>query len=110
MPNLEDYDIDEHLPSNFNSTYHTHQDVSTLDTSANDLLLFHTNIRSLSLHFDKLISTLSTLKISFDVIGVSETWNSFDNAIRTNVEIPGYNYFHSQSHTRNGGVARYVKL
>ena len=40
---------------------------------------------------------------------MSETWNSFDNPIRTNVEIPGYNYFHSQSHTQNGGVALYVK-
>ena len=51
LPNLEDYDIDEHLPSNVNSSYHTPQDLSTLDTSANDLLLFNTNIRSLSLHF-----------------------------------------------------------
>ena len=109
LPNLEDYDIDEHLPSNVNSSYHTPQDLSTLDTSANDLLLFHTNIRSLSLHFDELVSTLSTLKISFDVIGVSETWNPFDVPTKTNVEIPGYSYFHSQSHTQNGGVALYVK-
>ena len=109
LPNLEDYDIDEHLPSNVNSSYHTPQDLSTLDTSANDLLLFHTNIRSLSLHFDELVSTISTLKISFDVIGVSETWNSFDVPTKTNVEIPGYSYFHSQSHTQNGGVALYVK-
>ena len=109
LPNLEVYDIDEHLPSNVNSSYHTPQDLSTLDTSANDLLLFHTNIRSLSLHFDELVSTLSTLKISFDVIGVSETWNSFDVPTKTNVEIPGYSYFHSQSHTQNGGVALYVK-
>ena len=109
LPNLEDYDIDEHLPSNVNSSYHTPQDLSTLDTSANDLLLFHTNIRSLSLHFDELVSTLSILKINFDVICVSETWNSFDVPTKTNVEIPGYSYFHSQSHTQNGGVALYVK-
>ena len=109
LPNLEDYDIDEHLPSNVNSSYHTPQDLSTLDNSANDLLLFHTNVRSLSLHFDELVSTLSTLKISFDVIGASETWNSFDVPTKTNVEIPGYSYFHSQSHTQNGGVALYVK-
>ena len=109
LPNLEDYDIDEHLPSNVNSSYHTPQDLSTLDTSTNDLLLFHTNIRSLSFHFDELLSTLSNLKINFDVIGVSETWNSFDNPTKTNVEIPGYSYFPSQSHTQNGGVALYVK-
>ena len=59
--------------------------------------------------FDELVSTLSTLKIRFDVIGGSEIWNSFDNPTRTNAEIPGYNYFLSQSHTQNGGVALYVK-
>ena len=47
---------------------------------------------SLLLHFDELISTLATLKIAFDVIGVTET-NSFENPIKTNIEIPGYSYF-----------------
>ena len=38
-----------------------------------------------------------------------ETWNSFDNPIKTNVEIPGYNYFPYQSHGQNVNVAFYVK-
>ena len=109
LPNLGGFDIDERLPSDVNSSYHTPQDLSTLDTSTNDLLLFHTNVRSLSFHFDELLSILSNLKINFDVIGVSETWNSFDNPTKTNVEIPGYSYFPSQSHTQSGGVALYVK-
>ena len=109
MPNLSDCDIDEHLPSNVNSNYHTLQDLSTLSTSDNDFSLFHMNARSLSLHFDELISTLATLKINFDVIGVSETWNSIQNPIKTNVEIPGYNYFPYESQSQNGGVALYVK-
>ena len=109
LPNLSDYDIDEHLPSNVNSSYHTLQDLSTLVSSENDLSLFHLNIRSLSLHLDELVSTLSTLKVNFDVIGVSETWDSLENPIKTNVEIPGYSYFSSQSQTQNGGVALYVK-
>ena len=109
LPNLDDYDIDEHLPSNVNSSYHTLQDFSTLDTSDNDLSLLHLNIRSLSLHVDELASTLATLKINFDVIGVSETWNSFENPIEANVEIPGYVYFPCQSHSQNGGVALYMK-
>ena len=69
LPNLDDHDIDEHLPSRVNSNYHTLQELSTLSTSENDLSLFHMNVRSLSLHFDELISTLSTLKINFDIIG-----------------------------------------
>ena len=47
LPNLEDYDIDEHLPSNVNSSYHTLQDLSTLSTSDKDFSLFHMNTRSL---------------------------------------------------------------
>ena len=70
LPNLSDYDIDEHLPSNINSSYHTLQDLCTLNIVENDFTLFHMNVRSLSLHFDELISTLAVLKISFDVIGV----------------------------------------
>ena len=109
LPNLDDYDIDEHLPSNVDSNYHTLQDLSTLEHLENNLSLFHLNIRSLSLHLDELVSTLVTLKINFDVIGVSETWNSVDNLIQANVEIPCYSYFPCQSHSQNGGVALYVK-
>ena len=109
LPNLEDYDIDEHLPSNVNSGYHTMQDLSSIDVSEKDLSIFHVNIRSLSLHLDELLSILTSLKINFDVIGVSETWNSLENPIKTNVEIPGYCYFPYQSHSQNGGVALYVK-
>ena len=43
------------------------------------------NARSLLLHFDELVSTLATLKINFDVMGVSGTWNSFANPMKTNV-------------------------
>ena len=87
----------------------TLQELSTLSTSENDLSLFHMNVRSLSLHFDELISTLSTLKINFDIIGLSETWNSIENPVKTNVQIPGYSYFPYQSHSQNGGVVLYVK-
>lgn len=109
LPNLGDYDIDEHLPANINSSYHTLQDISNLDHSQNDFALLHMNIRSLSCHFDELFSTLASLRIEFDVIGVSETWDSFENSIKTNIDIPGYSFFSVQSHSQNGGVGLYVK-
>ena len=109
LPNLDDYNIDEHIPANVNSSYYTIQDLSKLDISESNFSLFHMNTRSLSPHFDELLSTLATLKINFYVICVSETWNSFENPIKTNVEIPGYSYFLCQSHSQNGGVALYVK-
>ena len=53
MPNLQDYDIDEHLPSNIDSSYHAIQNLSTSNTSATDLSSLHMNIRNLSCHFDE---------------------------------------------------------
>ena len=113
LPNLDDYDIDEHLPSSVNSSYHTLQELSSLSTTETDFSLLNLltcqPVFYTCHHFDELVSTLATLKINFDVIGVSETWNSFANPIKTNVEIPGYSCFPCQSHSQNGGVALYVK-
>ena len=41
LPNLQDYDIDDEVPSNITSIYHTIQDFSTTDTSPTDLSLLH---------------------------------------------------------------------
>ena len=109
LPNLEDYDVDEHLPSNINSNYYTLKELSTLTASHNDLSLLHMNIRSLPLHYDELVATLSSLNISFDIIGLSETWHSSGSSIDINVEIPDYSYFTYKSQSQNGGVALYVK-
>eukprot|EP00794_Sanderia_malayensis_P008404 gene8404-9304_t len=109
LPNLDDYDIDEQLSSNVNSNYHSPGDLANLCSSDSDLSLFHMNIRSLSCHYDELVSTLVNLKVNFDVVAVSELWHTFDNPISLNVEIPGYKLFLAQSHSQNGGVGLYVK-
>ena len=46
---------------------------------------------------------------SFDVIGVSETWNSALNAIVINIDINGYKSYDTGSMGQNGGVGLYVK-
>ena len=66
-------------------------------------------IRSLSCHFDELLTLLSNLNISFDVVAVSETWDSLEGPLSTNVEIPGYTFFSSKSKSQNGGVGLYIK-
>ena len=109
LPNLQDYDIDEHLPSNIDSSYHTIQDLSTLDTSATDLSSPHMNIRSLSCHFDELQSLLVNLNIGFNVVAVSGTWDSFARPLSSNVSIPGYILLSSKSQSQNGGVGLYIK-
>ena len=109
LPNLEDYDVDEHLPSNIKSKYYTLKELSTLTISHNDLSLLHMNIRSLPLHYDELVATLSRSNISFDIIGLSEPWHSSGSSIDINVHIPGYSHFTCKSQSQNGGVALYVK-
>ena len=109
MPNLQDYDIDEHLPSNIDSCYHSIQDLSTSNTSPTDLSFLRMNIRSLSCHFDELQSLLVNLNIGFNVVAVSETWDSFARPVSTNVNMAGYTFLSTKSHCQNGGFGLYIK-
>ena len=49
---------------------------STMESLENYLKIFHNNICSLQGNFDKLDSFLDNLLFSFDIISLSETWNS----------------------------------
>ena len=109
VPNLQDYDVDEHLPSTNKSNYHTIQDLSSLNNSHKDFSLLHMNIRNLSCHFDDLHSLLVNLNVKFDVVGVSETWDSIKNPLSTNVNISGYGFFSTKSKSQNGGVGLYAR-
>ena len=109
LPNLSDYDIDEHMPQNIDSHYFTSSELSSLKLSPRDFSALHKNIRSLSLHHDELISLAVHTNLDLDVIGVSEIWDSTDNPILSNVDIPGYTFFKTSSLTQNGGVGLYIK-
>ena len=109
LPNLQDYDIDEHFLSHIDSSYQTIQDLSSFGTSPTDLSLLHMNIRSLSCHFDDLQFLRVNLNICFNVVGVSETWDSFARPLSTNEYIPGYTFLSSKSQSQNGGVGLYIK-
>ena len=90
--NLGDYDIDEQMPQHIDTHCFSLQELSKSfykSASNKELSIFHSNIRSLSLHLDELLGLAMNLNQSFDVIGVSETSDSFENPIATNVEIPG---------------------
>ena len=109
LPSLSDFDIDEHLPQSIDSRYFALSEISHLDSHSSDLSILHTNIRSLALHYDELVSLAAVTNRIFSVIGVSETWNSKDNQIVTNVEIPGYKLYKTLSSSQNGGVGLYVQ-
>ncbi len=109
LPNLSDYDIDEHMPQSIDSRYFTLPELSLLQSSSDDFSILHTNIRSLSLHHDELVSLSAHTKLNLDVIGVSEIWHSNDNPISSNVDISGFNFFKTSSLTQNGGVGLFIR-
>ena len=109
LPDLSDYDIDEHMPQNIDSRYFILPELSSLQSSSSDFSILHINIRSLSLHHDELISLSAHTNLNPEVIGVSEIWHSMDNPISSNVDIPGYTFFKTQSLTQNGGVGLCIK-
>ena len=87
MTNLGDFEIDENFVQSMNSKYLNVRDLPKLSINKKDLLLFHVNLRSLTVHFDELHTLLGNLKIPFDFIGITETKQCKDNDFLTNVTI-----------------------
>lgn len=109
LPNLRDNDIDEQFPVNIQSKYFTLSELASVETNANDLMILHTNIRSLSAHIDELVFLCGQFNKIVDIIGVSETWNSLQNEFLTNIDIEGYNFYKTKSLSQNGGAGLDVK-
>ena len=109
LPDLSDYDIDDNININLSSKYYSLQELAALDVSKNDFALFHMKIRSLSLHLEEFHALLSSLNIVFQVIGLSEIKAYVDAPIKSNIQLPGYKFHHTPSHSAAGGVGIYVK-
>ena len=109
LPNLSDFEIDEHMPQNIDSHYFTLPELSSLQLSSSDFSILHINIRTLSLHYDELVSLSAHTNLNLDVIRVSEIWHSNDNPISSNVDIPGFTFFKTSSLSQNGGVGLYIR-
>ena len=68
----------------------------------------HFNIRSLSKNIDHLVSYLTELSESLDVIAVTETKLNNDT-VTSNIQLIGYEIVHRNSLTKAGGVGFYIK-
>ena len=76
--------------------------------NSDSFTLFHINLRSLKKHFEELSEFLSTLNMSFSVIGISETWLNNSNDVIFN--IPGYKFIsNNRRHKHGGGVGLFIK-
>ena len=75
--------------------------------SVSDLSLIHFNARSLDKNIQKIKDTIDDLKLSFDIIAISETWAEADTI--DGFTISGYEAFHIvRGQRKGGGVALYV--
>ena len=105
----EDND-DSDIFNNINSKYYGIHKFNEIKTDSQSSIGFlHTNLASLSKHYDDLFITLSQLKYEFDVIAITEH-KLTESGPTVNIELPGYREFiFDSSLTRNGGTGFYLK-
>lgn len=82
----------------------------SLSNRGNIFSVLHFNIRSLVKNMDHLVTFMSTLKLTFSIIGLSETWLT-DNLKESGIyELPGYKSVHAiRPHRTGGGVSIFVQ-
>ena len=105
----EDND-DSDIFNNINSKYYGIDKFNQIKTESQSSIGFlHTNLASISKHYDDLFITLYQLKYEFDVIAITEH-KLTESGPTVNIELPGYHEFiFDSSLTRNGGTGFYLK-
>ena len=91
------------------SEYYTNEVLCNTLKDMKGLSIIHFNARSLNANFQTLDRYLTQLKISFDVIAITETWFC-ENTVPSVFNIKDYDlYYVSRNGSKGGGVALYVK-
>ena len=86
--------------------YYVHN-LNKIQIHQHDLSIIHLNISSLASHIHELKLFLSLLKVSFDIICISESRISKHNLPTININIPGYNIEHTPTESKAGGTLMY---
>jgi len=73
-----------------------------------DICILHINIRSLRKNIDKLSNMLSTMQKPPHIVAVSEAKINKSDGLSFPTTITGYNFLHSDSEKRSGGVGIYI--
>ena len=106
--NMFNIDPDNHFHASI-STYTNYSDEQFVRDvkSKGDLSFIHFNARSLNKNFQKIKDSIDDLKLSFDIIAISETWAETDTI--DGFTLDGYEAFHIvRGQRKGGGVALYV--
>lgn len=101
-----DPDVNFYKDWNSGSKYYTENQFNEL--SLNGFSIIHFNSRSLYANFDHIKENVQSLKYSFQVIAITETW--LTNEKGSNFILGGYNLFSViRKNKRGGGVAFFVQ-
>ena len=95
-----------------NCKYYEIEELSRLFSETpndNSLKLFHLNISSLPKHIDSLENLLSSSKINFDVIAISETRISSNNMCAHNLALDNYSFEYCPTESSAGGSGIYIR-
>lgn len=111
-PDLNFFETNQRLlNANTTSNYYNEETLNKelLNCHHQDCLsIMHHNIRSLPKHDDQLTSYLRCLTVEFNIIGLSETWLSNENAGVYGID--NYQHIYNCRQTRRGGgVSLYIK-
>ena len=108
IPTSDNFNLDENYVQSINSNYFEKLQKLNDTVSRKHFSLFHANTRSLSKHFDQLLTVLSSSKINFDVIRISETKQKTGMGFLVNVDINNYFVYTQPSKLASGGVTIYI--
>ena len=104
---FDEYDPDLMLNSPFSEYYSVRGFNKMLDNlDVKSFSILHCNIRSLSKNLNLLEELLCSLDSKLDILGITET--KLGEKSISNVNIRGYNFFHTDSPTNAGGAALYI--
>ena len=95
---------------NIDCKYYTDRHFECLIKNDNDISIIHFNCRSIRKNFESVKDYLNNLPIEFDIIALTETWES-NNVCNDLYMLQGYNsFFISRENKIGGGVAVFTKL
>ena len=95
------------LPNKTSCKYYSVNDYQLLNKK-NKLNIFHSNINGLGSKLDNLNEFLASSSTMLDILALTETSENAETGFLTNVEIAGYEKFHTATKTSKGGNAIYV--
>ena len=102
------FETDQFMTNTIHSKYYTTNDFLSAKFSKNKFTVCHLNISSLQKHISELRTLLCCINHIFDIICVSETRLRTEVPL-SNIQIDGYNFIHTPTHTQCGGAGMYIK-